>query len=142
MAGVCGNILHPADTYFQKKAPGGFSAGGFSFSVQSCADPAEEDPRRPAGESPHHPHCPYPCTAGSPHTARQVWQVNYHRLRARRRRPIYPSVPTCTRPHHPRPSAPRACGGDFGGGSFRCRGTADAVESSVRLRWKATSTKK
>lgn len=31
----------------RKKAPGGFSAGGFPFSVQSCADPAEEDPRRP-----------------------------------------------------------------------------------------------
>lgn len=44
MAGVCGNILHPADTYFQKKAPGGFPPGVFLFSAQACADPAEKDP--------------------------------------------------------------------------------------------------
>ena len=35
MAGVCGNILHPADTYFQKKAPGGFPPGAFLFSAHA-----------------------------------------------------------------------------------------------------------
>ncbi len=47
MAGVCGNILHPADTYFQKKAPGGFSAGGFPFLRAGMCRSGRERPRRP-----------------------------------------------------------------------------------------------
>ncbi len=66
MAGVCGNILPPADPYFQKKPPAVFPPGVFLCSVQACAEPAEEDPARRAGGGGPAPPAPHAARGGEP----------------------------------------------------------------------------
>lgn len=65
MAGVCGNILHPADTYFQKKSPRRFFRRGLSLFRAVMCRSGRGSPPPPGGGEPAPP-APHAVRGGEP----------------------------------------------------------------------------